>query len=101
MAIPLKGQRRKMLTILRSLALIKGDIGKVLKNTPSFNKHGNRLPDSKQGREQASKTVPRAKQSSIKRRVGYGYAHKENETRKKREKMNVDEENTEHTSIAM
>jgi hypothetical protein len=40
-----------------------------------------------------------AKQSSIKRRVGYG--HKENEARKKREKMNVDDdENTGHTSIA-
>jgi hypothetical protein len=29
MVIPLKEQKRKMLAVLRSLALIKGDIGKV------------------------------------------------------------------------
>jgi hypothetical protein len=53
------------------------------------------IQDPKQESEQIIKE-PKAKQTSIKRRVGY--RHEDNRSNKK-EKMNVDDNNTGHASI--
>lgn len=73
--IPIKGGRRKMLTVLRSIALLDGTFSKQITNSNT----------------QITKQVP-SKMKTLKRRIGYDEVDEAAEDRnEKRNKMAVDE----------